>query len=60
MPRGPAQRPSLAMKLWLWRRLGRNKGSEPSPAAAAHVLTTAMSLETLERSMRNRVRSLYA
>jgi hypothetical protein len=45
------------MRLWLWQRLGRNKESEPSSAAPAHVLTTAMSLETLEQSVRNRVRS---
>jgi hypothetical protein len=30
MPPGPSDRPPLAMKLWLWQRLGRNKEPEGS------------------------------
>jgi TRAP-type uncharacterized transport system substrate-binding protein len=45
------------MKLWLWRRFGRNKESEPSSAAPAHALTAAMSLEALGHTVRNRIRA---
>ena len=57
MPPGPSHRPPLAMKLWLWRRFGRNKESEPSSAAPAHALTAAMSLEALGHTVRNRIRA---
>jgi len=57
MPRGLSRRPPLAMKLWLWRRLGRNKQAEPSSGTTAHALTAAMSLETFEHAVRNRVRA---
>ena len=57
MPPGPSRRPPLAMKLWLWRRFGRNKESEPSSAAPAHALTAAMSLEALGHTVRNRIRA---
>jgi TRAP-type uncharacterized transport system substrate-binding protein len=57
MPPGPSQRPPLAMKLWLWQRLGRNKESEPPSGAAAHALTDAMSLEAVGHTMRNRLRA---
>ena len=57
MPPGPSHRPPLAMKLWLWRRFGRNKESEPSSAAPAHALTAAMSLEALGQTVRNRIRA---
>jgi TRAP-type uncharacterized transport system substrate-binding protein len=55
MPRGPSHRPPLAMKLWLWQRLGRNNEAEPPSGATAHPLTAAMSLETFEHTVRNRV-----
>ena len=58
MPRGPSYRPPLAMKLWLWQRLGQNKESEPCSAAPAHASTAAMSLEALEQTVRNRIRTL--
>src|SRR6516162_8351010 len=58
MPRGPSHRPPLAMKLWLWQRLGQNKESEPCSAAPAHASTAAMSLEALEQTVRNRIRTL--
>jgi TRAP-type uncharacterized transport system substrate-binding protein len=57
MPPGPSHRPPLAMKLWLWQRFGRNKESEPSSAAPAHALTSAMGLEALEHAVRNRIRA---
>jgi TRAP-type uncharacterized transport system substrate-binding protein len=57
MPLGPSNRPPLAMKLWLWERLGRNKQAEPSPGATAHALTAAMNLESFEHALRNRVRA---
>lgn len=57
MPPGPSHRPPLAMKLWLWRRFGRNKELEPSSAAPAHALTAAMSLEALGHTVRNRIRA---
>ena len=57
MPRGLSHRPPLAMKLWLWQRLGRNKEAEPSSAASAHASTAAMSLESFEHAVRNRVRA---
>jgi len=57
MPPGPSQRPPLAMKLWLWQRLRRNKESEPPSDAAAHALTDAMSLEAVGHTVRNRLRA---
>jgi TRAP-type uncharacterized transport system substrate-binding protein len=57
MPRGLFHRPPLAMKLWLWQRLGRNKDAEPSASVSAHALTAAMSLESFEHAVRNRVRA---
>jgi hypothetical protein len=45
------------MKLWLWRRFGRNKESEPSSAAPAHALTAATSLEAFGHTVRNRIRA---
>lgn len=57
MPPGPSQRPPLAMKLWLWQRLGRNKESEPRSGAAAHALTDAMNLEAVGHTVRNRLRA---
>ncbi len=59
MPPGPPHRPPLAMKLWLWQRFGRNKASEPFSAAPAHALTSAMSLEALEHTVRNRIRGFF-
>ena len=59
MPPGPSHRPPLAMKLWLWRRFGRNEESEPSSAAPAHALTSAMSLEALGHTVRNRIRAFF-
>ena len=59
MPPGYSHRPPLAMKLWLWQRFGRNKESEPSSAAPAHTLTSAMSLEALEHTLRNRIRAFF-
>ena len=44
------------MKLWLWQRFGRNKKLEPSSAAPAHALTSAMGLP-LEHAVRNRIRA---
>src|SRR5271157_2505120 len=58
MPPGLSHRPPLAMKLWLWQRLGRNKESEPSTGAPTHALTAAMGLETLKHTVRNRIRAL--
>jgi TRAP-type uncharacterized transport system substrate-binding protein len=57
MPHGLSHRPPLAMKLWLWQRLGRNKEAEPSSGATEHALPAAMSLETIEHAVRNRVRA---
>jgi TRAP-type uncharacterized transport system substrate-binding protein len=57
MPPAPPHRPPLAIKLWLWRRLERNKEPEPSAGATAHALTAAMNLETFEHAVRNRVRA---
>ena len=59
MPPGPSHRPPLAMKLWLWQRLGRNKEPEGSSAAPAHPLTSAMSLEALGHTVRNRIRAFF-
>jgi hypothetical protein len=59
MPPGPSHRPPLAMKLWLWQRLGRNKEPEGSSAAPAHALTSAMSLEALGHTVRNRIRAFF-
>jgi len=59
MPPGPSHRPPLAMKLWLWQRFGRNKEPEGSSAAPAHALTSAMSLEALGHTVRNRIRAFF-
>jgi TRAP-type uncharacterized transport system substrate-binding protein len=54
MPPGPPHRAPLAMRLWLFRRVGRK--DETGPAAAGHSLSRTMSIESLEHMVRNRVR----
>jgi TRAP-type uncharacterized transport system substrate-binding protein len=54
MPPGLPYRPPLAMKLWLARRFGR--GGSTLSAAPSHSLGRAMSIESLEHMMRNRVK----
>jgi TRAP-type uncharacterized transport system substrate-binding protein len=54
MPAKLPRRPPLAMKLWLWQRVGRAEQTEA--AAPGHALSKAMSIESLEHRVRSRVR----
>ena len=54
MPPGLPHRPPLAMRLWLFRRSGREGGT--GSATAGRSLGRTMSIESLEHMVRNRVR----
>jgi TRAP-type uncharacterized transport system substrate-binding protein len=52
----PGPRPPLAMRLWLAQRFGRAGGKGAASSAAGHSSGRAMSIESLEHMMRNRVK----
>ncbi len=55
MPPGPPHRPPVAMRLWLSRRFARAAGDSAS-GAAGRVSGLAMSIDSLEHMVRNKVR----
>src|SRR5208282_4901014 len=56
MPLGLPHRPPLAMRLWLAQRFGRADRTGSSSAATGRSSGKAMSIESLEHMVRNRVR----
>jgi TRAP-type uncharacterized transport system substrate-binding protein len=54
MPPGLPHRPPLAMRFWLFRRVGKESGT--GSAAPGHSASRTMSIESLEHMVRNRVR----
>jgi TRAP-type uncharacterized transport system substrate-binding protein len=56
MPPGLPNRPPLAMRLWLAQTFGRGRSAGSSSGAKGHSSGLAMSIESLEHLVRNRVR----
>jgi hypothetical protein len=56
MPPGLPNRPPLAMRLWLAQSFGRGRSAGSSSGARSHSSGLAMSIESLEHMVRNRVR----